>query len=146
MPNLLIEEERLADRRAARHAAYVRWRDKMRADPALREKIRRYKKRWMRNNLPHLAEYNRNWRRENPERARAANRRNKRNQTRRLTPSRVVTNLNVRLRLFGADALKVADVPTELIQAERAKILLGRRIRAKRRKLKKTTNQRKSNE
>ena len=135
MPNLLIEDERLADKRAAQHATYVRWRDKMRADPARLAKLRRYMKRYGQANRRRMTENNKRWRRENPERYHAQQRRSQRLVRKRVTPARAVNNLCARLGLIGPNRFKVADVPVELIRAERAKILLGRRIRAKRKKL-----------
>ena len=131
MPNLLIEEERYADKLAYN----AKWRAKRMLDPAYRKKINDQQRANYAKHRTERALWQRRWRAENPERYARTQKKSRKKALARLPPNRLLTNLNSRLLLSGEARLKMADVPKELLEAERAKILLGRRLRAKRKKL-----------
>ena len=116
MPNLLIDEERRADRRAAK----LRMIRRLKRTPGAYEryKARRY------------AEFTA-WRKAHPERFRALVRRCSQRLSAELRPSFIRKRLRRRLVRTGAapKSLRAKDIPEALVKAETARLRLVRQIR-----------------
>ena len=132
MPNLLIEEERRADARLRKNAWYAA--QKAADTPWYRNNLAKMRK-WSREHPESNRAASRRWRLAHPEKAAELAAKSQKKILARCADCIVLSNLNTRFGLSGADRLKRGEVPQALLDAERTKVLLGRLLRKKRKKL-----------